>query len=596
MDITITLYSTSDEPNKVEKTLSTNSFVITGKLKEEQDITAPAITIAIPILSTGVPATDIFQWNYAYISQPFKRYYFITGFDTGLNNLVTIYFEEDYLMSWKTNIYNLTPLVTRQATEYNPMLFDGDIPIDSEPETIIESYDFYNLRMGEGTPSEQFPLNKKTTFKLGTNSSYLISTFVTKGVNFANRLYNPKSCSSPFTPTFSLSNVLLTLFAERCFDNNFISSLLTGFFTNISEYVSSVYYVPWLQQGDASGLFIAGQQIYQANSIPIANSSVTLEENGETYNCVMLTQNQIFILPSNEIKITVRKFYNFIDLLTDIDMYIPFYGWVTLDNKLLLKFAGVSNTLTSYGYYFIDISSLQFSFILTTQNLNLHYVKDVSGVSGVYDNVDMDKIIFSCSGNIGGNSPWGSTNKTQVYKNLLVGGVTTVAGIMAGAPTLTAAGIMQSIGGESASIQKAERRLNDKRVKRPETIAKRKEELAAAKRSEVGRDIRILTSNAIRDILPNITPSGGITSSGTLSGGSFLTERSILLRYSYPKPNIPSNYYELYGGYCNLTLPLLELKGKGFTVCANLHMTGFPNCTLEEINEIEDLLLSGVIL
>ena len=133
MDITISLYSTSDEANKVEKTLSTNSFVITGKLKEEQDITAPAITIAIPILSTGVPAPDIFQWNYAYISQPFKRYYFIAGFDTGLNNLVTIYFKEDYLMSWKTNIYNLTPLVTRQATEYNPMLFDGDIPIDSEP-------------------------------------------------------------------------------------------------------------------------------------------------------------------------------------------------------------------------------------------------------------------------------------------------------------------------------------------------------------------------------------------------------------------------------------------------------------------------------
>lgn len=593
MDITITLYSTSDEPNKVEKTLSTNSFVITGQLKEEQDITAPAITIAIPILSTGVLATDVFQWNYAYISQPFKRYYFITGFDTGLNNLVTIYFKEDVLMSWRTNIYNLTPLVTRQATEYNPMLFDGDIPIDSEPETIIESYDFYNLRMVEGTPSDQFPLNKKTTFKLGSNSSYLVSTFVTKGTNFANRIYSPKSCSSPFTPTYSLTNFLFTMFAERCFSPEFIQSLLTGFFTNISEYVSSVYFVPWGAQDSASGLFIAGQQVAKSNAIAIANSSVSLDEN----EFMSITQNQILILPSNTIEITVRKFHNFIDLLTDIDMYIPFYGWVTLDNKLLLKFASNGNKLVSYGYYFIDASSLQFSFILTTQDLNLHYsIDSVLGTSGVYDNIDMDKIIFSCSGNIGGNSPWGSTNKTQVYKNLLVGGVTTVAGIMAGAPTLTAAGIMQSIGGESASIQKAERRLADKRVKRPETIAKRKEELAAAKRSEVGRDIRILTSNAIRDILPNITPSGGITSSGTLSGGSFLTERTILLRYSYPKPNIPSNYYELYGGYCNLTVPLSTLKDKGFTVCANLHMTGFPNCTLEEINEIEDLLLSGVIL
>ena len=56
MDITIYLYSISDEPNKVKKTLSTEPLLITGKLKEEQDITAPAITLTIPEATvTAVP-------------------------------------------------------------------------------------------------------------------------------------------------------------------------------------------------------------------------------------------------------------------------------------------------------------------------------------------------------------------------------------------------------------------------------------------------------------------------------------------------------------------------------------------------------------
>ena len=63
-----------------------------------------------------------------------------------------------------------------------------------------------------------------------------------------------------------------------------------------------------------------------------------------------------------------------------------------------------------------------------------------------------------------------------------------------------------------------------------------------------------------------------------------------------PIPKIPSNYYELYGGVCNLTVPLSTLKTKGYTKCANVHMTGFTNATSEEIAEIESLLLSGVIL
>lgn len=593
MDIKITLYSTSDEPNKVEKTLSTNSFVITGKLKEEQDITAPAITIAIPILSTGVPATDIFQWNYAYISQPFKRYYFIAGFDTGLNNLVTIYFKEDYLMSWKTNIYNLIPLVTRQATEYNGDLFDGDIPIDSEPNVIVQDYGFvfFDFFTEEDPISGRTELHVTATGNnsLGVDSSYLVSTFVTDGNLFINQPSKPLSGGSSYNPIFSLKASELSVLAKEFFS----ASVTEGFFMQKSDFVSSVTYVPWGKSLKGK-IFIAGDGIKFFDKIPVGNTNFTLGS-----NCIGFTQGHILILPTDEIELTTRYFdKNYLNLVTDIDIYVPYSGWKNLDNNLLLKFSGNNSTLKCYGYYIIDPFTLQFNFILTTQQLNLNYrYEEVDGlVHGYYDTIDLSKIIMSCDGLIGGEAPWGSTNKGDNYRNIFLGLSLSALGIIAKNPTLTLSGLLSAASVDTSAITNAQKRLKDKRIKKPETIAARKKELTKAEGEAVAKAGVSLACNTLSTVLPNLTLRGGITSSGSFFGGSIITESRVIVRYTRPVPNIPSNYYELYGGPCNLTVPLSVLKGKGFTKCANLHMNGFSNCTLEEINEIEDLLLSGVIL
>ena len=103
-------------------------------------------------------------------------------------------------------------------------------------------------------------------------------------------------------------------------------------------------------------------------------------------------------------------------------------------------------------------------------------------------------------------------------------------------------------------------------------------------------------SNAAQDIIKSREVFTCIKGDFSGSFDKYAMSYVCYIRKYYYVPNIPSNYYELYGGPCNLTVPLSALKDKGFTKCANVHMTGFPNCTLEEINEIEDLLLSGVIL
>lgn len=568
MDITITLYSTSDEPNKVEKTLSTNSFVITGKLKEEQDITAPAITIAIPILDTGVPATDIFQWNYAYISQPFKRYYFIAGFDTGLNNLVTIYFKEDYLMSWKTNIYNLIPLVTRQATEYNPILIDSNIPIESKPNVSINQFYFYNKNSSSENEYDKYEL------VFGSDFCYAVSFLVQPDKSF-NLSLNVNTNNEMYR------TILLTEEGFVKFFNILMGKSLQelgNLFDTASEYIISVVKYPFnpnkvskdfgvLKVNPKKENEIWTNKIYVGNMAVIDIGNNYYWDNFPTtmyYFCsekISISENRQNLIPS------FLKYppYSYRKIM------LPYVGSVDLDESLI---AG-TNSNDLYITYCIDVST----------NRCLVMLSNISSLgTDLYPNNILQT--FECS--IGDEVPWGSTNREELIRNHILLGLNLTSQLalsFAGVPPIPSAAVN--------TLTKAEKRTQDKRIKRAETLRKRQNEASVV---EAGVVYGVL-SNTLGEILSSIPPIQGQIS-GVTSGsfGSYLYLNRIIVYDVTPKPIIPSNYYELYGGPCNLTVPLSTLKDKGFTKCANLHMNGFPNCTLEEINEIEDLLLSGVIL
>ena len=92
----ITFYLNNDEPNKVNKTLS-SGYEIEGSLKSECTIENPIILIESDI--------DINQYNYFYIPE-FDRYYFRTRFTVVRNGLIRIEGKTDVLMSFKDQIQN----------------------------------------------------------------------------------------------------------------------------------------------------------------------------------------------------------------------------------------------------------------------------------------------------------------------------------------------------------------------------------------------------------------------------------------------------------------------------------------------------------
>ena len=110
----IKLYISSDETNKIDKTI-TNEIVLTGTIKDETSVINPIILIE---------ADNLTQYNYCYIPL-FKRYYFIKDITVVRNNLFRLFLDIDVLMSYKDEILNLDCIVNKQENYSTPYINDN---------------------------------------------------------------------------------------------------------------------------------------------------------------------------------------------------------------------------------------------------------------------------------------------------------------------------------------------------------------------------------------------------------------------------------------------------------------------------------------
>ena len=132
--MTITLYKTKSESNKINKTL-TSSMSFTGTLKDECSILSPTIFIESENLS---------DYNYLYIKE-FNRYYFINDIKNVRNNIWSITGEVDVLYTYKDKILSLPLILEKSENDIhsNKMLNDGSYI--TTPETFEEILNFQSV-------------------------------------------------------------------------------------------------------------------------------------------------------------------------------------------------------------------------------------------------------------------------------------------------------------------------------------------------------------------------------------------------------------------------------------------------------------------
>lgn len=126
--MTIQFYYNKSDDKRVNKTLEKVGDVITGKLLTENAV----ITLTIGF-NKNIPVNA----NYAYITE-FGRYYFIRDITINANNLITVTFYVDVLMSYKDEILASTGRTSAGKT-YNPYAPNA-VPIDSRTNIKVISF------------------------------------------------------------------------------------------------------------------------------------------------------------------------------------------------------------------------------------------------------------------------------------------------------------------------------------------------------------------------------------------------------------------------------------------------------------------------
>lgn len=124
------VYRNTAEPNRVDKTdyLTRIKRISGEQLPIGTDIAAPIVVIS----DTDGPA-----YNYAYIGSPYFRYYYIDKIEWAGENLWRLFLRCDVLMTYKTQIGELSAIVARQENIFNNMLADDRVTVSTEPEVAI---------------------------------------------------------------------------------------------------------------------------------------------------------------------------------------------------------------------------------------------------------------------------------------------------------------------------------------------------------------------------------------------------------------------------------------------------------------------------
>ena len=127
----ITLYKTSEENNKIDKTLS-EPYNMTGSLRNESSVIRPSILIEIE---------NPTKYNYMYIPD-FGRYYFIKEMTSVRNNLWRLDCEVDVLKSYANEIKTLTVIIDKNKDylRTNQYLDDGSFIIENKNTIEIKNF------------------------------------------------------------------------------------------------------------------------------------------------------------------------------------------------------------------------------------------------------------------------------------------------------------------------------------------------------------------------------------------------------------------------------------------------------------------------
>lgn len=129
----ITFYNNESDAILVDKKITTISSIANAKIINETDIVNPSI-----IVSRNFYDSIILKANYLYIDN-LKRYYYINNISFA-ESMIVIDCTVDVLMSYKSEIRNITCTVTRNENLKNGYLNDENYNIQAYKQVVCKMF------------------------------------------------------------------------------------------------------------------------------------------------------------------------------------------------------------------------------------------------------------------------------------------------------------------------------------------------------------------------------------------------------------------------------------------------------------------------
>ena len=603
----IIFYKSTNEVNSFPKSL-TDGVTISGTLRSECDILNPVIEF------TGI-GVDI-PYNYCYIPT-FKRYYFITEARSIRNDILEISMHVDVLQSWEREILELHGIVDRCSPTHddngyiNPIsteIYDDRyITLPTSKFYIIKG--FYTMEQtlhGLDNELESIKYSRTTSNVFDTQPTILINTFshfnnITKGtiespkieVNTSSKVYsgvgkcfNPMPITSVFTSLLyylPFTPVIKDYLINHLYD--FIQNILFG---DRYSYLNKICYCPFTLPYKSSLDYIRlGKDL-------IADGAVALQS--YLYNDLISHKAiQTFAIPVSELKNRLRyslDFYNDIDNLDfrlfepvcKWKLYLPLFGEININP--LEKVSDNDSIIINYyadpysGVIRVDIlSAIGDDYnLMYTDEKNFTIELPVAFGQGA----EYFKIATSLMKDV-------SLAATAVVAPPTSVGVTSTTSVMKKDPIFSTE--------ENYSKSRVRNENTGRMVTASDSSSKQNTSSRGGTETTKTDSKRIIEYNDASRAINGLLNNRSITTSPhKISGGSYVenllscTEPYFILEIA--DGYYPDGYSLLFGRISHKTTYIKYLTG--FFNMANLHIQGIP-ATTTELNEIQDILISGVI-
>ena len=273
------------------------------------------VNLISPSIRVQTDLTTINKCNYVSIPD-LERYYYmvdktiVRAKDGSL--ICDLDLEEDVTTTYVNEINELKVILARQEFDYNDLLIDEKLPA-----TTRSKVTYYKPTCKHFTKN-----GGEYCYILNTTAPPVIDTSIT-----SQHVPNPLDI---YSDSYIFTQDQLELFANKLLSDNIdLINKVSFLFNNPSEALISTLYVPFNLDTDVEGITTAAR-----NSIVVGKGSVQLTPCKQ-----IVSGDKIIYKPCTPFTIphthTLRSFLNY-SPYTSIEIFLPFYGFLTVDTNLVI--------------------------------------------------------------------------------------------------------------------------------------------------------------------------------------------------------------------------------------------------------------------